>query len=60
MEWLEYVAIRGPVGPDRLDVYAQMISMHAGKPYNRPHEISIADFPMPWTPVDPDASDDDD
>lgn len=54
---MEWVAVRGPIGPHRHDVYAQMVAMHAGKPYNDPREISLADFPMPWTPAS-DPSDD--
>jgi hypothetical protein len=58
-EWAEYVAIRGPVGPQRDDMYAAMISMHAGRPYPQGTEISLADFAPPWARSDDDTDDDD-
>lgn len=45
------MAIRGPIGPQRQDVYASMVAMYAGKPYDPDKDIpELKDFlaQMPW------------
>lgn len=50
---MNWVAIRGPIGPHRHDIYTSMIAMHAGKPYPQGSDVSIDDFAMPWAPPPP-------
>jgi hypothetical protein len=58
MEWMEYAAIRGPVGPDRFDTLAAIVAMHAGKPYPPDADPTLSDFMPPWAPRPPDDEDD--
>lgn len=50
MEWLTWMEIRGPIGPQRHDFYASYVAMHAGGPYEK--EVQLADFEMPWIKPD--------
>lgn len=58
--WMAWMAVRGPIGPQRQDFYAAIVSMYAGKPYDQdkdPPELKdfLAQMPgyMP-PPVDED------
>jgi len=55
LEWMTWMAIRGPIGPQRADFHASLVAMHAGKPYDKPP--SFSDFAMPWAPPDPENDD---
>lgn len=48
LEWKAWVALRGPIGPDRWDFYTSYIAMNAGGPYENPKEVTIEAFQMPW------------
>lgn len=50
---MEWVSIRGPIGPHRQDVYTSFVAMHAGKPYPEGADIDLSKFPMPWVKPDP-------
>jgi hypothetical protein len=43
--WLEWLAIRGPIGGPRTDFYTSFVAMHASQPQK---EVSITAFKMPW------------
>jgi hypothetical protein len=51
MEWKAYVAIRGPIGPQRWDFYVSMLAMYAGSPYKK--KVKFSEFKMPWAVSEP-------
>jgi type II secretory pathway component PulM len=62
LEWIQYMEIRGPIGPHRDDTYAAMISMYsmASRLQQPGTDISLADFAPPWAQPDPTDDTDDD
>lgn len=60
-EWLEWINIRGPIGPAREDFYWPQLLLRTGAPYEkqpklsdmyppwlRPGEVSTLAFVRPW------------
>jgi hypothetical protein len=52
---MAFTKIEGPIGGERTDYYASMISMYAGGPYEK--KPSSDAFAMPWAESDEDESD---
>ena len=46
MEWMAWMQIRGPIGPQRQDYYTSFLAMYAGGPYQK--EVKLSEFSMPW------------
>jgi hypothetical protein len=50
--WLQWMVIRGPIGPQRNDYYTSFISRFSGGTY--PADTGIEEFAMPWDESNPD------